>query len=111
MIMKSKLLFFAVILIFTMAASVLTTHFSPEPGIGNLFFVPFLVVTFTLFRMVKTINYKTVLQVTLAGIVWIFISDFFKMDIIFPKLLWSCVGAVLTLVVVWIYNKLAGKVS
>lgn len=111
MIMKSKLLFFAVILIFTMAATVVTTHFFPEPGIGNLFFVPFLLVIFTLSRMINRVNYKTVLQVTLAGIVWIFISDFFKMDIIFPKLLWSCIGGGLTLVVVCIYNKLNGKVN
>ena len=109
--MKRKLFFLLVTVILTMAALVVTTHFFPEPGISNLFFVPFLLTIFTLFRAVNCVNYKTVLKVTLAGIVWIFISDLFKMDIILPKLLWSCIGAVLTLVVVCIYNKLVGKVS
>lgn len=94
-----------------MVTSAVTTYFFPVPGIRKLFFVPFLLAVCSVFRIISSVNYKTVLLLTLAAVVWIFIGDLFKMDIILPKLLWSCIGGVLTLVVVSIYNKQKGKVG
>ena len=97
------------IIVVLAALAVLVKIFIPEVAyLDYLFYIPLGVCAMLLFVKALAI-YKGLLMMTIASIIYTFLSEGFNMDVVFPKLLWSLAGALVMFLCVYLYHLILRK--